>query len=252
MISISLVSHAQMPLVHRLLESIAGVVGRDFPLEFILTENRDRSGVSIEGMPGMTIRTIVNPNPYGLAKNHNQAFQNAKGDYYCVINPDVIFTEDVFPILIDQISSNNADVVAPLVFDSSDILQDSFRDLPTPSDLIRRRLGVERSLAPPITPGELVRPDWIAGIVLLMKASTYNLIGGFDERYHLYFEDVDFSCRARLAGLSLAVVSDCSVIHEARRASHSNLRPFIWHTISAIRFFSSSVYWRARSLDKMT
>lgn len=250
MISISVISHGQMSLVYRLFESMEQVLNHGIPLEFILTENSDQSIVPPKEFPGMTIRTVVNEKPYGLAKNHNQAFKMATGDYFCVMNPDVIFVEDIFFQLVEQLESGKAEVVAPLVVDGGNVPQDSFRKLPTPVDLIKRRLGIRKAFAPPFAPGEVVHPEWIAGIILLMKATTYQTLEGFDERYRLYFEDVDFSCRAWLAGLTLAVVTNCRVVHDARRASRRNLRPFLWHLVSAIRFFTSHVYWQYRSLRR--
>jgi N-acetylglucosaminyl-diphospho-decaprenol L-rhamnosyltransferase len=250
MISISLVSHGQMPLVYRLLDSLEQVLSSGIPLEVILTENQDRSEVAPREFTRMTIRTVVNEMPYGLAKNHNQAFQMATGDYFCVMNPDVVFVEDVFPRLISQLESRGAEVVAPLLVDGKDNLQDSFRDLPTPLDLIRRRLGMHKVFPPPIMPGEIIHPDWIAGIFLLMRTETYRQLGGFDERFHLYFEDVDFCSRARIAGLSLAVDTSCRIVHDARRASERSPRHFLWHLVSAGRFFTSPVYWQSRSLRR--
>jgi N-acetylglucosaminyl-diphospho-decaprenol L-rhamnosyltransferase len=250
MISISLVSHGQMSFVYRLFESMEKVLSGGIPLEVILTENKIRSIVPPEEIPGMTIRTLFNERSYGLAKNHNQAFNIATGDYFCVINPDVTFIEDIFPALIDHLEGGGVDVVAPLVVDRQAIPQDSFRDLPTPLNLLKRRLGKRREVSPLFDSGAIVYPDWIAGIFLLMRAETYHHLGGFDERFYLYFEDVDFCCRARLAGLTLAVDTNCKVVHAARRASRTHLKPFLWHFSSAIRFFVSPVYWKSRALAR--
>jgi GT2 family glycosyltransferase len=197
----------------------------------------------------MTIRTVVNKKPYGLAKNHNKAFQMATGDYFCVMNPDVFFVEDIFYRLVNQLESGGDELVAPLVVDEQDNLQDSFRDLPTPLGLIRRRLGKHPGVTLPFVLGEIIHPDWIAGIFLLMRTETYRQLGGFDERYHLYFEDVDFCSRARLAGLSIAVDTNCRIVHDARRASKRSPRHFLWHLMSAGRFFTSPVYWQSRSIS---
>ena len=83
---------------------------------------------------------------------------------------------------------------------------------------------------------------------LLMRRDVFEALGGFDERYHLYFEDVDLGCRARLAGYRLVVRPECRIVHAAQRASRRSLRPLLQHTISAIRFFSSPVYSKVRRL----
>ena len=77
---------------------------------------------------------------------------------------------------------------------------------------------------------------------MLMASETFRSLSGFDEKYHLYFEDVDFCARAKLAGLKLLVDTNVRVFHDAQRASRNNIIYLLWHIQSAIRFFTSSVY----------
>jgi hypothetical protein len=88
----------------------------------------------------------------------------------------------------------------------------------------------------------LVEPDWIAGIFMLMKSETYREINGLDEKYRLYFEDVDFCARAKLAGLKLIVDTNTRIQHNAHRASRRKLVYLLWHIQSAVRFFTSPTY----------
>ena len=125
-----------------------------------------------------------------------------------------------------------------------DTPQDSFRDFPTPFEVLRRRLPGYRFTPPPVDNTGLVKSDWIAGIFMLMRSETYRRINGFDEKYHLYFEDVDFCARARLAGLKVLVDTNVRVQHDAHRASRKKLIYLFWHIQSAFRFFTSPVYKR--------
>jgi GT2 family glycosyltransferase len=77
---------------------------------------------------------------------------------------------------------------------------------------------------------------------MLMKSATYREIRGFDERYRLYFEDVEFCARARLAGLKLMVDTNVKIQHNAHRASRKEFIYLLWHLQSAIRFFTSPTY----------
>jgi N-acetylglucosaminyl-diphospho-decaprenol L-rhamnosyltransferase len=79
-----------------------------------------------------------------------------------------------------------------------------------------------------------------------MPSAIYRQLGGLDERYRLYFEDVDFCTRAKLAGLKLLVEPGLRVQHDASRSSHRNFYYFLLHTRSALRFFSSAVYRQAQ------
>jgi GT2 family glycosyltransferase len=157
--------------------------------------------------------------------------------------------EAVFDRLIDHIRSGRGHIVAPLAIDGNGHVQDSFRPLPTPLELFRRRTLGEAGATLP-DPLEPVTPDWIAGFFQLMPASLYAELGGMDERFRLYLEDVDFCTRARLAGYRMLVDPTIRFRHDGRRASKRELRFFLWHLGSALRFFTSPVYRRARTMNR--
>jgi hypothetical protein len=90
---------------------------------------------------------------------------------------------------------------------------------------------------------------------MLFPACTYQSVGGFDERYFLYYEDVDLCARLRLLGHEIVLCPDATVMHHARRASHRNFRYLRWHLGSMARFFLSPAYrqvlyrrWLGRTL----
>jgi GT2 family glycosyltransferase len=60
--------------------------------------------------------------------------------------------------------------------------------------------------------------DWVAGMFLLIRTEAFRALGGFDEGFHLYYEDVDFCARAWKAGWKVQVHPEVSVIHDAQRA----------------------------------
>jgi hypothetical protein len=186
--------------------------------------------------------------PLGFARNHNIAFERASGKYFCVLNPDVIFQGRVLPALVDLVEGGHGHIVAPIMRDSQGRVDDSFRELPSPMRLIRRRLG--RRHPPPLpAAGALLHPDWIAGTFMLMRNSTFSQLKGFDQRYRLYFEDVDLCTRARLQGLTITVDPGLRVLHDARRASRRPGLQLLWHVQGALRFFASPAYERARRME---
>jgi GT2 family glycosyltransferase len=130
-------------------------------------------------------------------------------------------------------------VAAPLVHGSDGVLQDSARPLPTPWRILGKAVGLGSARDGPA-------PDFVAGMFMLFRAEAFARLGGFDERYFLYYEDVDICCRARLAGLEVLQERSCSVTHDGVRASHRRLRYLRWHLRSMARFFRSPVYRAAR------
>jgi N-acetylglucosaminyl-diphospho-decaprenol L-rhamnosyltransferase len=248
MISISIVSHAQNAMVNRLLTDLA-IIEPQVEYDIIVTENIPGEVEIVRAVAGKNVRIIKNASPHSFARNHNYAFKEADGDYFCVLNPDVRWIQPVFTKLLAHIENSGVEIVAPLVLDYIGVAQDSFRRFPTPGVLFQRRV-LHRGLHPmPFVRGELVNPDWIAGIFMLMPAVVFREMGGFDERYRMYFEDVDFCARARLAGMRFGVDTNVAVQHEAHRSSRKSWRYFLWHVLSALRFFTSPVYRQIRHLS---
>jgi N-acetylglucosaminyl-diphospho-decaprenol L-rhamnosyltransferase len=245
-ISISIVSHGQTELVHRLLKNLVQHTS-NIDFEILLTENLPSKKTVADEHQDLQIRTITNPTPKGLAANHNQAFHCARGEYFCMLNPDVLFVENVFPQLTSDIQAGLGEIVAPLVVNHTGKIQDSFRTLPTPIELLKRFIQSNNKQIRP-SENDLVYPDWIAGIFLCMRRSTFEQLGGMDERYYLYFEDVDFCCRARLANKRPLLDTKVRLIHEASRLSRKDFRYFLHHVHSAGLFFLSRTYWSVRKL----
>ena len=81
---------------------------------------------------------------------------------------------------------------------------------------------------------------------MVFPSEIFGKLGGFDERYFLYYEDVDLCGRLRLRGHEVVLNPKAQVIHHAQRSSHGNLRYMAWHLRSMARFFLSPVYWRLR------
>jgi GT2 family glycosyltransferase len=83
---------------------------------------------------------------------------------------------------------------------------------------------------------------------MLVRSEAYAQVGGFDERFFMYCEDFDLCARLRLGGWALQVVTRSRVLHDARRASQSSLRPLLWHLHSLAKVWASATYWRYRAL----
>ena len=244
LLSISVISHGDGQKLPALLESLARHE-RGERLQMIVTDNLRDNLPPMDPGPWHSLTLLRNRSPRGFAANHNAAFRLAGGEYFCVLNPDICFIEPILERLIGRIRGGEAGIAAPLVIDAHGVMQDSFRSLPTPAELFRRRV-MRQTPAAQLPGGDPFSPDWIAGFFLLMSRSLYARLGGMDERYRLYMEDVDFCTRARLSGAKLLIDPGIHLQHDAQRASRQDLRHLLWHTSSALRFFMSPVYRRAR------
>jgi len=246
LITLSIVSHGAASEVAHLLASLQKHEQDLTKFQLIITDNLRNELPDFDPAPWASLHILRNDHQMGFAQNHNRAFELTQGKYFAILNPDLIFEQPVFEQLITSMHTHQADLIAPIIVDANRVIQDSFRALPTPFEIIRRRLSNYKF--EPIQPdgAGMIQPDWVAGMFWLMDSDIYRQLGGMDERYRLYFEDVDFCTRARLKGMQLLVDSKVRVRHDAQRSSRRNLYYLLLHTWSAIRFFTSHVYRQIR------
>lgn len=246
---ISIVSHGQAGLVRALLNDL-NTWERESRIQVILTLNLpetlpfDTDGFSFP------LHVIHNSRAQGFGANHNAAFRctDLERNFasYCVLNPDIRLNSMVFSALRRALGAHaDTALVAPRVVNNEGIVENSARRLPTPLGILRKGIHLALTGHPP-EEDPFAHPDWVAGMFMLLRADAFAAVGGFDERYHLYYEDVDLCCRLRLAGYDIALVDAATVVHDARRTSHRNLRYARWHLASMLRFFSSGVFVKCR------
>jgi hypothetical protein len=245
MLTISVVSHRHGVLVKELLGDIQRHVR--LPVSIILTINVQEP---LEFRPGdyaFPLDIVHNPTPKGFGANHNVAFARCNDPYFCILNPDISFRADPFSPLVAALRSDAAlGIVSPLVRNSAAEVEATSRRFPTPQFILRKAL-----FGPPKTPDypigrNAISADWIGGMFMLMPAKVFSSVGGFDERYFMYYEDVDLCARVRAAGFDIRLDPAASVVHAARRDSHRRPRYLLWHLRSMLRFWYSHPYVLSR------
>lgn len=241
-LSVSIVSHCQIQLVLSLLDDLREHCS-GMSMEVILTVNIEEALQFDTNNYGFPILIIRNPVPKGFGENHNAAFTLAKGQFFCVLNPDIRLNNNPFEKLLASLEDQSVGVVAPLVLGESGEIEDSARHFPTPFRILCKFFGGCKG-GDYVIGEETVHPDWVGGMFMLFSRDTFKRLGGFDQRYFLYYEDVDICARLRSLDYEVVLCPAARVIHHAHRSSHRNLRYLRWHLRSMLRFFISPVYWQ--------
>ncbi|NLX17860.1 MAG: glycosyltransferase [Desulfobulbus sp.] len=232
MIAVSVVSHGHGEMVANLVVSLLS-----FPevCRILVTLNRPES----LQLPGdERISVIHNALPKGFGANHNTAFSFCNEPFFCVVNPDIELRANPFPALLEASAKAASAVTAPMVLSPQGTVEDSFRRFPNLRRLIVRLFGqADRSYASiPIDRG-IFFPEWVAGMFMLFSSEDFAALNGFDEKFFLYYEDVDICVRAWKSGRKVAFCPEASVVHDARRSSHRDMRFLRWHLASMMRYF---------------
>lgn len=238
-VTISVVSHGQAYLVSLLLSKIVKL--NEIKIcRVIVTHNLPDSDLPFPEGAAFEFVQLHNVKPFGFAKNHNIAFRHCQTEWFAVVNPDIEFNfGNPFPGLIEAIDSReDIGVVAPVLVDPKNGKSEILRDLPTLRELICSRLGVSK--IPP-------EPVWLAGAFLFFRSEAFFALAGFDEKYHLYCEDVDISLRMQLERWRISLIKEVKIMHSKQHGSHKRLRYFWWHVSSLIRLWNSGLFKRYRS-----
>ena len=236
LISISIVSHGHGQLLMDLLSDLAALP-HESDIELILTLNIEEEKPLGPIQLPFPYRIIQNPSPKGFGANHNAAFSHSKGQYFCVLNPDVRLPTNPFPALVRALSDNTVGLVAPVVRCPQGALEDSARHFPTLRGLIRKALGRSDGRHDLSRMNSTHRVEWVAGMFMLARSDDLRGVGGFDDGFFLYYEDVDLCIRLWSAGRAVAVCKDVEVIHDAQRQSRVDPKHFGWHLRSMARYF---------------
>lgn len=247
-VSFSVVSHGHGDHILALLDSLAssGLLAENVNHEVLLTLNVSepelKSRVEQRSWSCRLV-WIENSVPLGFGANHNQAFSQASGDIFAVVNPDITFMPDAlsgFALVGDEACG----VWVPKQVDKAGRSQDHCRKLMTPWGLLVRtalRLGKIRYL--PGTVESVEQADWVNAACMFFPSEVYRALDGFDERYFMYCEDADLCLRLQLNGWRMQSVP-FTVVHDARRDSLRPGKHLRWHLTSLVRLWCSTVFWR--------
>jgi hypothetical protein len=235
-ITVSVVSHRQNALVNRLLADLARHCPA--PLHVIVTNNIP-DPVPLQLPHGAhRFEQLTNQRPKGFGANHNAAFARSRAGPFFVVNPDIRLADDPFAPLAVALEDTRAGAVGPVVRNPDGGVEDSARRFPTAASLLAKLVREKAGPDYPIDQGAL-EVEWMAGMFLGFRRDAYAAVGGFDERYFLYYEDVDICRRLRSRGYKVVYETGVSVVHEAQRASRKNPRLMGIHATSALRYLLS-------------
>jgi N-acetylglucosaminyl-diphospho-decaprenol L-rhamnosyltransferase len=195
------------------------------------------------------VRVLSNAERLGFGANINRGVAVTAADFVAVSNPDARAAPDAIRILSDFAEAHpRCGIAGPQMFYSDGAWQPTRRRFPTVSGTIVRRTPL-RFLFPPLEhqrahyhlqerPAEPVEADWLLGAFLFLRREMMEELGGFDEGFQLYGEDIDLAYRAAKAGWERWYIPAAHVTHDYAAAIDRAFlnRRTLWHLRSMARF----------------
>lgn len=194
--------------------------------EVIIVDNASTDGSlnNIENT-NLPIKIIKNPENYGFAKACNIGAKEAKGDFILFLNPDMIVFEDTFINLFDYIYKHDKPEIGIYgiqLLDENGNIQKTCARFPSLWNLIVRTVGLDTFGFKILKSYRIVDWDYnetkevdhVIGAFFLVKKSLFEELNGYDEKFFVYIEDLDFSKRAYERGFKTVYVTEAKAYHK--------------------------------------
>lgn len=239
MITVSIITHGHSAMMAQLLRDL---IQCPEVTRIVLTHNMHEAAVTIPEALASKVVNVNNLVPKGFGANHNAAFRHCQTHYFCVLNPDIRLLTNPFPVLLPVLKKANAGAVAPVSVNAQGVVEDSVRYFPRPRSLAAKALGLTDGSYRSKPGAEAFAADWVGGMFMLFRSADFKAIHGFDEKYFLYYEDVDICARLWKAHRRVFACPQVTVVHNAQRASRRDLRHLRWHLQSMTRYFRKYLF----------
>ncbi|MDP1574533.1 MAG: glycosyltransferase family 2 protein [Coxiellaceae bacterium] len=237
-VSIIIVGYRSQPVLPDCFDAILKQVG--CASELIYVENCPEYSAKVlvnEKYP--FIKVIESEKNAGFGAGCNLGARDAKGDYLLFLNPDAeIKTIDTLKNMVDFMQAHpQVGVSAPLFsqLDETSLYGVQGRDIST-SYSGQKEVGLQFHALP----GDIA---WVCGAALMIPKCLFEKIGGFDEQYFMYSEDVDLCLTVRKAGFSIAQVMNTNVMHRGSESTKSwGTSQMIYRTTASDFLFTQKHY----------
>ena len=176
---------------------------------------------------------IKNSENFGFSKGNNVGIRWALekfADYVLILNNDTIIEKATLSELVQAMQRNESfGIVSPVIF-SADNSSVWFAGGTVDWQKMRNNHIYEVKSDSPYP------SEYISGCAMLVKKDVFIKIGIFDERFFLYYEDADFSMRAKKAGFDLLIVPTAHIKHLEQSNGKNKLKTY-WLVLSGLMFF---------------
>ncbi len=225
--------------------------------EVIIVDNGSTDNIISISSDFSDVKFVLSKNNLGYFGGANLGVKVSSGEYLFILNSDILASDYCFDELINFIENNeNIGIIAPkLIYPDDRGVQNScfrFHNIITP--IIRRtflgetKFGMfenSKMLMEDFDHNDVIECDWILGAAFIIKKDFLKSIGGFDERYFLYYEDMDICKTTWINDKKVVYYNKTYMIHDHARNSAKN-KTFLdflrnktlkIHIISSIKYF---------------
>lgn len=194
------------------------------------------------------VRLLAQNENVGFTCGNNIGLEAARGRYLFLLNPDTEIIDDAIPQMINYLDEHSEiGIVGPYTLNSDGSSQSSRRHFPTKTLAFFESTWLQ-SFAPKAmmdnyyvrnAPDDAVlEVDWMQGSALIARREVYEQIGGLDEGYVMYSEEMDWQKRAKDVDWRVVFLGTAKIIHHGGKSTEQiGVQKHIWFQESKLRYF---------------
>lgn len=231
MISVVILSYNTRDITLKCLEYLAKSTGIEFETIVIDNASTDGSAQAI-ARKFPKVKLVKNTQNVGFAAGNNQGMKMAKGDKILLLNSDCFVKPDTLAKMPD------CDVVGCKLLNSDGSIQPSWGYFPTLGRILLLMLFIDnfpiiRKYIDSIHVRDLSRyekeqeVDWVTGAFVMLKKEVFKKIGGIDEKYFMYGEEMEWMYRIKNHGFKVIYFPDAQATHLQGTSTKSTTKMFV-------------------------
>lgn len=248
-VSIVIVSWNVAELLAKCLDSILASSFDKNKLEIIVVDSasKDNSVAMLrENYPQVNL--LAQSENVGFTRGNNIGFRAAKGRYLFMLNPDTEIIGDAISQLVNYLDAHaDVGIVGPHTLNSDGTYQSSRRNFPSKAlaffestflQEIAPKAMLDNFYLNQYPADAVIDVGWMQGSALLVRREIFETLGGLDESFVMFFEELDWCKRASDAGWRLVYLGTAKIIHHGGKSTEqAGVKKHIWFQESKIRYY---------------
>lgn len=233
-ISFIIVNYQSEKYLAKCISSIKGKI-LDVDYEIIVVNNENNHlGAQLPS----EIKLINKGKNVGYGAGCNAGAKIAKGDILCFLNPDTEIVADNIQDILDEFDKcDKLAIIGPKLVDEGENIQEWIAGKEvTITGIILNNFGYKRDKKIWESPVP-VECAWVSGAAMFIRKEIFQKLGGFDEKFFMYFEDIDLCKRARLAGFKVLYFPEFMIKHFGGKSFLDRKTQKVYYRKSQRRYF---------------
>ena len=212
-LSIIIISYNSKKNLKQCINSVYAKFGDGFSWEIVVVNNDERENLSDLKIDFSRVKLIDHKKNVGFGAGMNLGVKNSEGEFLLLLNPDTEIATDNIKEILTEFSKEDIGIIGGGIISRNGENQEwsAGREISF-YDLVRNNLGMSRSKKI-WNSSEKIECDWVAGTALFIKRELFDKLEGFDDRFFMYFEDMDLCRRTRKTGLKVLFYPEFKVFH---------------------------------------